>query len=160
MTLWKLALHHEQKRKKKMLDWSLREGRIALGWGKVGNIPQYDSWQEIRTAIRQIDDYRTGLHPSNWIAGGHSLWSFYNEMKKGDLVILVGANSRRELVVEVADESIEWKSKRESATFDDYQHQRNAQIRNDLNADTLWSEAGSSTAQGYSVHWALSKCAI
>jgi predicted Mrr-cat superfamily restriction endonuclease len=142
-----MILHHIPECRQKMLDWSCQEERIAIGWGEIGNASKCVSWEEIKQKIEAVPDYCRDLPPSNWVNGGHALWDLYKEMKRGDLVILVGKGSRREAVMKVTGECAEWKPK--GKDYKDYQHHRAAILVGDhREADKLWIKAGGRNGGG------------
>jgi predicted Mrr-cat superfamily restriction endonuclease len=153
MNVWRLITHHEDK--DRALLWSKQNGRIAIGWGAIGDIRKqgYQSDKEISLAIKS--EYP---ELNNWALGGPSLWDFYAEMKKGDLVIL-SANQPRVLVVEVEEEDgdYEWTNEPPGPT-EDYQHQRRVLIRRAQDPEDLWIRAGGE-APGQNVHRTLIRCA-
>ena len=149
MAVWRLMTHHDDPAY--ALSWSRKEGRIALGWGRVGDIREgYGSRREVAQAVKKFFADR-----NNSVEGGHCLWNFCHDVKEGDLVIL-NTPGRRELVVEV-DGPYEWIPKEEALPLGNYQHQRKVHIRSDLNADQLWKQAGGRAADGWSIRWALVK---
>lgn len=93
MNIWRLITHHEEP--DLALAWTRHCGRIAIGWGKIGNLRQRqcNSAQDIGSYIRQS-------YPelSNSGADGSTVWSFNAEMQKGDLVILSGSRPRQAVV--------------------------------------------------------------
>ncbi len=136
MAIWKLILHHEEDNRQDMLKWSRSNGCIALGWGKIEVIPHCDSPECIEVKIRMSGEYDD---PPRF-DGGPSLWSFYNEIEKGDLVILVGKGSRRVAVMEITGDA---KRKLDecpilSGQLSDYAHQRDVRERPDTLRDELW----------------------
>ncbi len=72
-TIWRLIAHHQNR--DGALRWSLRNGRIAIGWGAIGDIQAQGSQspEEIRDAIQHF--YSELSNSSN---GGSSLWNFYS----------------------------------------------------------------------------------
>lgn len=91
MTIWRMIAHHTNHA---AVAWSRKHRRIAIGWGKIGDIANYNSVGEIKTAIKE--NYPAPDYPQNSGNGGPSLWDFANEIKIGDLVIvsgIKGANS-------------------------------------------------------------------
>ena len=52
MNVWRLITHHKDK--DAALFWSRQNGRIAIGWGAIGNIRDmgYSSANDITAAIR------------------------------------------------------------------------------------------------------------
>jgi hypothetical protein len=154
VNVWRLIPHHADK--DLALAWSRYNRRIAIGWGRVGDIKErgYRTSAEIGAAIRK---YYPELHNSG--LGGPSLWNFYAEMQKGDLVIL-SASKPRELVVEVDGE---YEFRHVGLTLNgvpiigDYWNQRMVQISN-WDPDDLWHLAGARPAPRQSSRWTLFKC--
>ncbi len=149
MNVWRLITHHKDK--DAALFWSRQNGRIAIGWGGIGNIRTqgYRSAEDIAGAIR-----RTYPNLQNSGSGGRSLWSLYAEMQEGDFVIL-SASKPRELVVEVEGD-YEWMDGL-PVPMEEYQHQRRARIRRDMNPEDLWNTA-EGAAPGQNVHQTLIRC--
>jgi 5-methylcytosine-specific restriction endonuclease McrA len=149
MKIWRLIAHH--KASNPAIAWSIASGRIAIGWGEVGDLRdlQCASARDIRSRIKA--KYATD---KNAHTGGPSLWNFYEEMNAGDLVIVVGKRGRSH-VVEVTGPYI-WVSKVDS--FDeDYLHQRAAVMTED-DPHKLWSLAGSRVAKGQGTRWTVALC--
>ena len=148
MRVWRLITHHADK--DHALFWAKQNSRIAIGWGKIGDIREkgYKSADEITSVIRI--EY-PGLDNSH--LGGSSLWDFYSHVGLGDLVVL-SASKPRVLVVEVAGE-YEWAD--ESPFEGDYQHQRRVIVRRDLSPDDIWNKAGGQAA-GQNPHGTLIRC--
>ncbi len=146
MNVWRLITHHEDK--DAALFWTRQNGRIAFGWGNIGDIRirNYESKEEIAAAIKV-----TYPQLRNSGSGGISLWDFYSNMVLGDLVVL-SASKPRELVVEVQGQ-YEWQ---EQAPLEgDYYHQRGVLIRRDLDPEKdIWDKAGRS-APFQNVHCTL-----
>lgn len=145
MNVWRLITHHENK--EAALFWIRQNGRIAIGWGDIGDIRKraYGSKDETADAVR-----RAYPQLRNSGSGGISLWDFYSGMVPGALVVL-SASKARELVVEVQGD-YEW---REQSPLDgDYHHQRQVLIRRDLSPDEIWRKAGGA-APGQNVHCTL-----
>ncbi len=153
--VWRLIPHHE--RRDLALEWIRSAKRIAIGWGKIGDLDLISprSSQDISNAVDR--HYPTLKNASN---GGRSLWNLYHEMQKGDLVIVSGSKKSRELVVEIAgdyeysDEALTVNGETLSAEY--YFHR--PVLISDLNPDTLWAEAGGIPA-GQSVYQTLIPCA-
>lgn len=62
-------------------DEFYNKGIMGLGWDEIGDYSQYDSKEEIKTALQKtIDSSRTF---SNVV---HAIWQFANEMKPGDVI--------------------------------------------------------------------------
>ena len=131
MNTWRLMTYHAKPNP--MLDWTRQNVRIAIGWGDIGSLSNFHSVEEVKTAIKARPRY-----PQYPNAGstGPSLWDFYTEMRRGDLVIL--STGKRELVVEVVGD-YEW---RQSPDFEgNYWHQRRVKLTA-LNPEKVWRGAG------------------
>lgn len=150
VTVWRLIAHHKDA--EWAITWSRQNERIAVGWGRIGDIRQqgYRSAAEIGAAIRR--EY-PGLGNSG--LGGPSLWNFYAEMDLGDLVIL-GYKGRRAAVFEVQG-NYEYRATDPSYWYP-YPHQRRARVRH-LDPERLWYAAGAGAAAGQSSRWTLLRCA-
>ena len=86
--VWRLIAHHEDR--DAAIRWSLKNERIAIGWGGIGDLGSgvFNSAADIQDAIRVAYPQK-----SNGSNGGFSLWSFYSAVKIGDQVILRGIKS-------------------------------------------------------------------
>jgi predicted Mrr-cat superfamily restriction endonuclease len=150
VNVWRLIAHHAKP--EWAIHWSRQNERIAVGWGRIGDIQQqgYRSAADIGAAIRREypEERNSGL-------GGPSLWGFYAEMEIGDLVIL-SSKKRREAVLEVKGE-YEWRPTDPPYHYP-YRHQRRARLRN-LDPEELWRTAGARPAPGQSIRWTLIRCA-
>jgi hypothetical protein len=82
------------------------------------------------------------------------LWDFWQEVERGDLVIL-SANSRRGAVMQVIGD-YEFLP-RGNALVNDYQHQREAEELA-VDPDEIWERAGAGPAEGHSIRWTLIRC--
>lgn len=133
------------------IAWTKRNGRIAIGWGRTGDIRQYASQDQLKTAIR--DCYPIPPYGNNAHWGAPSLWDFCHEIQIGDLVILSGRKTR-ELVVKITGD-YEFVAG-ESPLFGDYQNQRGAEMML-IDGNQLWHKAGK--APGQPVYRTLIKCA-
>ena len=93
--VWRLIAHHDDPAG--VVALIRKTGQIRIGWVDIGELSQspYRSAREISQAIRQV---YPGL--TNFRFGGASLWRFYHEMQKGDLVI-VPSKQGQQLTVEV-----------------------------------------------------------
>ncbi len=147
MNVWRLITHHKDR--DSALFWSRQNGRIAIGWGAIGNIRDegYDSADDITAAIRRRYPEQRNPH-----LGGSSLWDFYARMQENDLVIL-RASKARDLAVEVEGD---YEFKEESPLGGDYQHQRSVVIRRDLSPEDLLLKAGN--ASGQNTYQTLIRC--
>src|SRR5688572_28912876 len=144
MNVWRLITHHIDP--DRALGWTRQNGRIAIGWGRIGDLREKSihSAKDIGTHIRQHYP-----EASNSGTGGNRLWNFCAEMKRGDLVILSGSRPR-ELVVEVQGD---YEYALEPPTFNGlgteglYQHQRQVRVTT-WNPEVLWHRAGARPAMG------------
>ncbi len=135
------------------MRWSLKNGRIAIGWGAIGDIESqgYKSVEDIRDAIQHF--YPELSNSSN---GASSLWNFFNTMKVGDLVILRGDKNSR--VVEVVGDYLFDKQLFPLSEQDgDYYHQRPVRFTQ-LDPDVLWQSAGKMAKDGGSIYRTLIRC--
>ncbi len=155
MNVWKLILHHEKdvngdvidpEIRQKMLSWSLDQKRIAIGWGKIGDIAKYAEFDDPSERIAQeIGSKYPHVGSRNREHGGYSLWNFFHVVKEGDLVILVGKGSHRKAVMRIGDEDVKngdyfWEPE-EQPSFSDYQHQRRAtKIGGHKEANKIWND--------------------
>lgn len=96
MNIWRMKTHHIDP--EGAVAWSRKHGRIAIGWGRIGDVTEFQTQVDIREAIRSC--YPTPQYSNNAHLGAPSLWDLCHTMQKGDLVILSG-RAPRELVVEV-----------------------------------------------------------
>lgn len=156
VNVWRLITHHSDRQG--ALAWTKQNGRIALGWGVIGDLREqgFGSADDIRDAIRQA--YRDGRHPTqNSGNGGPSLWDFYRTMQPDDLVIL-SAKLARELVVQV-EGPYEW---REDVPLPEiykhYNYQRRVRIAC-LDPEAVWRAGGGGYVAGASVYRTLIRLA-
>lgn len=153
MTVWRLILHHQDPGV--ALEWTRSNKRIAVAWGYIGDIKEHNylSSKDIGAAIRcNYPELRnSGL-------GGPSLWNFYQEMQRGDLVIVAkgssGKSPNRCCVVRIVGD-YEYRTQ-DSKKLHDYDHQRKITFT-DLDADKLWEEVGGA-ATGESIRRAVIRC--
>lgn len=148
MTIWKMIAHHTDRAA--AVTWTRDNRRIAIGWGKIGDVAAYDSVDEIKTAIK--DNYPVPPYANNAHLGAPSLWDFANTRKKGDLVIVSG-RIPREFVVEIVGD-YEFVAG-ESPLFGEYHHQRAIELT-EYDAEKLWLAAGQ--APGKSRYQTLVAC--
>jgi len=151
VNVWRLTAHHDDPAG--VINLIRKTGQIRIGWGDTGDLSQspYRSAREISQAIWRV---YPGL--TNFRFGGSSLWRFYHEMQKDDLVI-VSSKQGRQLVVEVAG-PYEWQSAPPPAPLTpDYQHYRAVRLTS-LNPDAVFAQAGG-MATGENSRWALFRCA-
>lgn len=152
MNVWRLMTHHEDT--EAALRWTRLNNRIAMGWGRTGDIVKEDfrSPQTISARISSMNHIS-----QNAGQGGVCLWNFAYEMRENDLVILATKRGRV-LVVQVTG-PYEWTEEKPhfGGDYKDYQHQRRVKIT-DYDANKLWHRAGG-TASGQSQRWTLICCA-
>ncbi len=147
MNTWRLMTYHTKPNL--MFDWTRQNERIAIGWGGIGALTNFRSVEEIKAAIKAQPRYHE--YP-NAASTGPSLWDFYTEMQKGDLVIL--STGKRELVVEVVGD-YQWC---QTPDFEgNYWHQRRVKLTT-LNPEKVWHEAGASFPIGQSRYRTLLRC--
>ena len=146
MNVWRMITHHKDR--PGAIAWTKQNGRIAIGWGRTGDIRKYHSEAEIKAAIRDCYPQLRNAH-----FGAPSLWDFCHEIQIGDLVILAGRNPR-ELVVKITG-NYEFVAE-EVPILGDYQNQRSVEIMQ-LDGNELWHQAGK--APGQPVYRTLIKCA-
>lgn len=148
MTIWKMIAHHTDRAT--ATEWTRKHRRIAIGWGKIGDLAAYNSIDEIKAAIKE--EYPVPEYKNNAGNGGPSLWDFANTMKKGDLVIVSGAKGF-ELVVKVVGDTEfvegDWPLDGE------YYYQRVVELT-EYDGNKLWATAGG--VAGVSPYRTLVKC--
>lgn len=147
MNVWRLITHHREP--DDALRWIRDNERVAIGWGAIGDIGArgYTSPADVSAAI--LENYPDA---TNAAAGGPVLWNFFQEVRKGDLVIL-SASKPRVAVVEVMGD-YEWTS--DTSDFGNYQHQRRVREA-PWDIEALWRRAGGA-APGQSPRWTLIRC--
>lgn len=64
-------------------DEFYEQGIMAIGWGEIGNLTEYDSKQDIKAAMRETYDSTKSFKNA-----GLATWQFANEMKPGDIVFV------------------------------------------------------------------------
>lgn len=148
--VWRLITHHE--RQEELLRWAVERGRLAVGWGLIGDIRQhgFGSAEEIASAIRDQYPDLDNAH-----LGGPSLYHFCYGVRSRDLVIL-STGRRRARVVEVTG-AYRYDHENDDELIDDYQHQRTA-VATPIDADVLWRTAGG-LAEGHNIRWTFVGCA-
>jgi predicted Mrr-cat superfamily restriction endonuclease len=151
--IWRLVTHHIDP--EAALSWYLQEGWIAVGWGNIGNLSQYSSKDQIKSAIREAYPDDT---PAERAFGAPSLWGFYHELALRDWVILsTGQGGGRKAVMEVVG-AYEYRDTKNVPPFNgNYGHQRKAQLLPGLDADELWKKA-EGMAPGQNLHYTLIRC--
>ena len=151
--IWRLITHHEDR--DGALRWSLNNGRIALGWGRIGELGAHKFGSEAEISEAILHQFNIGAHPlNNSKAGGFSLWNFYTKMQIGDLVILRGAKMSR--VVQVTGDYF-FDEQNMPSPHDFYNHQRRVEVTK-LDAETIWNRAGRMAKDGGSIYRTLIRC--
>ena len=148
--VWRLIAHHDDPAG--VVNLIRKTGQIRIGWGDVGDLSRssYCSAREISQAIWQVYPGSTNLR-----FGGASLWRFYHEMQKGDLVI-VSSKQGRQMTVEVTG-PYQWQSAPGPTPLTpDYQHFRAVALTG-LDPDAVFAQAGG-MAPGENSRWALFRC--
>ncbi len=64
---------------------------MAIGWGKIGNLEEFGSKDEIKAKMKEIYDSNNSY--KNW---GYAIWQFAKEIKIGDVIFV--KNGRYQLV--------------------------------------------------------------
>lgn len=151
MNVWRLIITHKSD-PKPMLDWAKKNGRVAIGWGLIGDIAEkgYTSQKDISDAINSIVEYHKLNNAGH---GGASLYNFCYNVQYGDLVILT--KGKRYLVMKV-EGNYEFNNKSEELPNKDYHHQRKASVL-PIDADKLWQLAGATHAEGHNFYWTICK---
>src|SRR5688500_6587109 len=150
MTVWRLILHHEKQFIEQAIQWSRREGFVAIGWGRMGDLRGVP----LRT-VEELTQVVARCHPhetrSNHVHGGRSLWRFFKEMKKGDLIILsTGGGRVQTMRVTGGYYFVDHEHPR-------YEHRRPAEPVG-IDPDRLWRAAGG-MAPGQMIYSTLIRCA-
>lgn len=152
MKIWRLITH--DKYRQAASDWGKQNSRITIGWGNIGDIGKqgYSSSREINKAIHEKN------HDKRSNGGGPSLWRFYKEMRKGDLVILKAVKLER--VVKVVGD-YEWNNaplilNDGNEVTGEHYHQRLVEPTSD-NPKQLWESVGGE-ASGENIRWTLILC--
>ena len=142
MNIWRLVTHHADP--ERALNWARQSGRVAIGWGAIGDLRQYASSQDISRAIsRHYPTLR------NQGSGGVCLDNFCYAMRPGDLVILSAGGVRAATMV--IKGGYEFMEKPEEAPIGDYQHQRQGQLI-PIDPNRLWTLVG---PPEHNIRWTL-----
>jgi hypothetical protein len=139
------------------LPWVSANGRIAIGWGEIGDIRHLGTLDAIAEVIRERNahhPYHAGRPEANVQHGSHSLYEFCYAMRPSHLVI-ISDGTRRQGVWEVEGE---YEYVEPAAAPLNYQHQRRAQ-RIERDPDALWLQAGGRLADGQINYRTLGRCA-
>ena len=148
MNIYRMIVHHTDR--PAAMRWTRANRRVAIGWGKSGDVARYNGKAELKRAL--VACYPPPIR-NNFKSGSESLWSFCHDVCIGDLIILSG-NKTRELVVEITGD-YEFVPG-DSPLFGEYNHQRAMEITQ-YDADKLWRAAGGLEA-GVSRYQALVRC--
>ena len=158
VNVWRLMAQDDENYQLAMIQWAIAIGRIAIGWGRIGNLSQYASSQKIVEAICR--EY-PGLPKSNKQRSGDQLWNFYRMMQCGDLVILktkVGPRKgwQNSVVMQVKGP---YEHVDEQPPYHDYQNQREAVQVTNCDPQALWEAAGRmAEGEGQFIRNALIRC--
>ena len=156
VNVWRLITHHADR--EGALSWTKQHGRIAIGWGTIGDLEEQDfqSADDIKDAIRQA--FREGRHTTqNSGNGGPSLWDFWRTMQPGDLVILTGSRPRE--VVAQVEGPYEWRQDVPlPEVYKHYNYQRRVRITR-LDPEAVWRAGGGGYVPGASVYRTLIRLA-
>ncbi|MGM0912759.1 MAG: HNH endonuclease [Pseudomonadota bacterium] len=147
MKIWRLIAHHEDGHA--ALSLMKKENKIAIGWTAIGSLDSL-SPRGSSTITKTIKSAYPSL--DNAHLGGPSLWSFYQEMAPGDLVIVNYGNVRRCVFEVIGDYFFS-----EDEGVLGYGHLRSACLT-DIFAEELWSEVGRKFADNQSSRWTLALC--
>ena len=149
MTIWRLISVHKELLKSEVALNFINKGCVAIGWGAIGDLDKYDSWQAIGKAIRKA---YPDLTNSN--IGGPSLWHLVANVQIGDLII-IDAQKGWAKVVEVTGDYF-WNDEQPNVTGSfDYYHQRPIKFRDDIDANQLLKITGTRPAPGQSAQLVL-----
>jgi len=147
MRVWRIVAHNKDP--EAAISWSLKTGRIALGWGDIDDLRKLDHVTErvIRGLLeREYPDVNNRPH------GVRSLLKFWN-MKIGDLAIVGAGKGRRSHVVRLVGQ-YEWNRRGPSR---DYNNQR-AAVRTSDDANELWQRCRPRVPVKQSIHDAVIRC--
>ena len=174
--VWKLIAHHQLDCRLPMIQWAKDNDRIAIGWGDVGSLAQYETPEDIREEVEER--FRGQGPPGEKSTAGIQLWnfrggahSFYPGVGAGrhphdwamqcdDLVILKG--SGQDVVMQVTG-AYEYAKKSPCLGKNCpglYQHQRKA-VPTGYDPGELWEKAGGQAgveAMSQDTHNALLRC--
>jgi predicted Mrr-cat superfamily restriction endonuclease len=151
-SVWRLVLHHERDRSQLAWDLTVKNERIALGWGHVGDLSTL-SFATDRQLSQLVEEQYPDLR--NAKTAGPSLRRFSEGVREGDLVILSSSagHPRRPGVVQVTGP---YRFRRGGEPeLGDYFHHRPAHQWTEISADDLWEAAGAAPAAGQSIRMPL-----
>jgi hypothetical protein len=151
--VWRMLIHHIDR--EGALDWTRKNGRIAIGGGSIGDVRNYSAQSEIRNGLRQ--HYPSPPYSNNSHLMAPSLWDFCHTLKKDDLVILNGRVPRA-LVVRVTGDYdyVLGNQFIENVPGCEYYNQRLIEITA-IDPNKLWASVGE--APGKSRYQTLIQCA-
>ncbi|MBD2752645.1 hypothetical protein [Spirosoma validum] len=149
MNIWRLISYHEEDLKENVTRRFIEHGRIAIGWGLVGDLNQYRSPEAVKEAIRK--HYSTS---KNGRIGWPTLWHMRTNVMLNDLII-IDAQKPWAKVVEIIGE-YEWNNQQPNVANDpNYNHQRPVRLRNDLDPEQLLQITTTRPAPGQAPHLVL-----
>jgi predicted Mrr-cat superfamily restriction endonuclease len=152
-TVWRLLIDNPDD----TLAWMASSGRIAIGWGEIGDIRQLGTPDAIAAAIRERNESHpdhAGKPAANVQHGTNSLHDFCYQMRAGDLVIVSDGSHRRSVWQVVGA----YEYAEPAASPLNYQHQRAARAV-ELDPEELWQQAGGRLADGQVNYRTLGRCA-
>ena len=156
VNVWRLiAFQDKGCRRQLVIQWAINNERIAIGWGRIGNLGQYATEQDILAAAQNYlcpQQYPQDKPLQKCV---RSCWKF-REMQPGDLVVYKGNDWGGSKVMRVKGPyEYVCNPPGEQPPYYDYQHQRKIQVTC-IDPYWLWNEAGK--APGEVVFDALIRC--
>jgi len=167
VNVWRLMAFNEPGHRQQMIQWSIGNCRIAIGWTEVRTLNQYETPGDIQHQVFDIYEGPPGRSPT----AGIQLWNFRGgtqpfypgvqggpdphrlAMQCGDLVILK-ANGYGESVVMRVQGPYELVPAGDTTLPPfGYGHQRKAEVT-DIGPQALWDAAGG-ILPGQDIHNAL-----
>ncbi len=148
MNVWRLITHWDKP--DEVLQWSLKNHRIAIGWGNAGDIRNFAG---PRAIVDKVQMEYPGIQNAPFSGG--QLWNFCHTLAKDDLIIL--STGKYRATVAQIEGDYEFVSSEEAPLHDDFQHQRKVGITQ-IDPNHLWRLAGSQQALGHNIRWTLIKC--
>lgn len=144
--VWRLIAHHEAAAL--AIKRSKAASRVAIGWGKIGDLEHYSAAAEIGGAIRSI---YPELNNSGF--GGPGLFRFARQMQKGDLVLVSDGLRRREVAEITGD--YEFRKDWVPVPGGDYWHQRPVRFWSSPSPNEIWKACGAGVADGENIRWSI-----
>ena len=155
VNVWRLIAFNEAGYRLEMIQWSIGNCRIAIGWTQVGPLNEYGTPREIRDQVMDIFQGTSGANPT----AGIQLWNFRGgahpfypgaqagpdphrlAMQCGDLVILKANRYSQSVVMRVEGPYEFAPAENYHVPPYGYGHQRKAEVT-DINPWALWDAAG------------------